>query len=129
MDSLLGFSIHHFVGFGGDSVQARRFSILQLTDCGINFFKNDGGVNVMEGWALGVVVEYGLVNRAMIIEDTVKVGSNHSHVFFAIGCKFPIGHLHGHHLNLLFVADNSPPSKKADILPCNMWILAHVVDL
>ncbi len=128
MDLLPGFSIHCFVDFGGDSVQAGRFSVLQLIDCSINFFENDGGVNVMEVWALGDVVEYGLVNRVLVIEDAVKVGSKHSHVFFAIGRKFPIGHLHGHP-NLLFVVDSSLPSEKADILPCNMWIQAYVVDL
>ncbi len=76
MDLLPGFSIHCFVGFGGDSVQAGRFSVLQLIDCDINFFESDGVVNVMEGLALGDVVEYGLVNRAMVIEDTVKWGPN-----------------------------------------------------
>ncbi len=121
MDLLLGFSIYCFVGFGGYSVQARRFSVLQLIDCSIDFFESDGGVNVMEGWALGDVIEYGLVNRALVIEDAVKVGSKHSHVFFAIGRKFLIGHLHGH-LNLLFVVDSSPPSEKMDILLCNTWI-------
>ncbi len=121
MDSLLGFSIHCFIGFGGNSVQAGKFSVLQLIDCGINFFESDGGVNVMEDWALGDAVEYGLVNRVLVIEDVVKVVSKCSHVFFAIGRKFPMGHLNGH-LNLLFVVDSSPPSEKADILPCNTWI-------
>ncbi len=128
MDSLPGFSIHCFVGLGGNYVQAGRFLVLQLINCGINFIESDGGVNVMEGWALGDVIEYGLVNRALVIEDAVKVGSKHSHVFFAIGCKFAIGHLHGH-LNLLFVVDSTPPSEKVDILPCNTWIQAHVVVL
>jgi hypothetical protein len=100
MDLLPGFSIHCFVGFRGDSIQAGTFSVLQLINCSINFFESDGRVNVMEGLALGDTVEYVSVDRAMIIEDTVKVGSKYSHVFFAIGCKFPIGHLHGH-LNLL----------------------------
>jgi hypothetical protein len=121
MDSSPGFSIHCFEGFGGNSIQAGRFSVLQLIDCGIDFIESDGGVSVMEGWALGDVVEYGLINRALVIEDVVKVGSKHSHVFFVIGRKFPIGHLHGH-LNLLFVVDSSPPSEMADILPCNTWI-------
>ncbi len=71
----------------------------------------------MESWVLGDVSEYGGVNRTMIVEveDVIKVGSKHCHIFFAIGGKFTICHFHSH-LSLLFmVVDSSASSKKTVI--------------
>ncbi len=70
---------------------------------------------------LGDVSEYGGVARTMIVEDPIKVGSKHCHIFFAIGGKFTICHFHCH-LSLLFMVDSSASSKKTDIFPCNMWV-------
>ncbi len=81
----------------------------------------------MESLALGDVSKYGGVNRKMIVEDAVKVGSKHCHVFLVIGGKFTICHLHCH-LNLLFMVDSSTSSKKTDIFPRNMWIQSHVMN-
>jgi len=115
------FDIHCFVGWGGDAIKARAFSIIQLVDGSINFVKSDGGVDVIESRALGDVGKYGGIDRTMVIEDTIKVGTKHRHVFFAIGGKFTICHLHCH-LNLLFMMSSRASSKKTDILPCNAWI-------
>ncbi len=75
----------------------------------------------MESWALVDVSKYGGFDRTMIIENAVKVGSEHCHVFLSIGGKFTICHLHCH-LNLLFMVDSSASSKKTDIFQCDTWI-------
>ncbi len=95
--------------------------MFELVDGSINFNKSDGGVDVMESWAFRDVSECGGVDRTMIVEDVIKVGSEHCHIVFAIGGKFTICHFHCH-LSLLFMVDSSASSKKMDIFPCNAWV-------
>ena len=76
---------------------------------------------------MGNVGKYGWIERAMVIEDVVKVRIKHRHVFFSIGCKFTVFHLHCN-LNLLFMMNSRPTSKETDILPSNAWIQSHVVN-
>ena len=128
MDKLSSLSVHCFVGFRGNAIQARTFSVLQLVDVSINFSKGDGGVDVVEDGVLRDIFENGSVNGSVIVEDAVEVRSKDCHVFFAIGCKLPICHLHGH-LYFLFVMGSVSFGKEAYVFPCNTWVGVHVVDL
>ena len=96
MDELSSLTVHHSVGFKGNAIQARTFTVLQLVDGSINFSKGDGGVNVVKDGVLRDIVEVGRVSGAVVVEDAIEVRSKDSHVFFAIGCKLPICHFHGH---------------------------------
>ncbi len=96
MDELSSLTVHHSVGFKGNAIQARTFTVLQLVDGSINFSKGDGGVNVVEDGALRDIVEDGRVNGAVVVEDVVEVRSKDSHVFFVIGQELSICHFHGH---------------------------------
>ncbi len=116
------------VGFRGNAIQARTFSVLQLVDGSINFGKGDGGVNVVKDGALRDIVEDGRVNRVVVVEDAVKVRSKDSHVFFAIGREPPICHFHGH-LYFFLVMGSVSFGKETYVFPCSTWVGLHAVDL
>ena len=47
VDESSSLSVHCFVCFGGDAIQAWAFSVLQFVDGSINFVEGDGGFDVM----------------------------------------------------------------------------------
>ncbi len=80
----------------GDTIEAQAVAILQLVDSSINFFKGDGQVKLREHGTLGNFIKDGEVNRTVIVEHALKVGSKNRHVLFLIGGKVAIRHFHGH---------------------------------
>ncbi len=45
---------------------------------------------------LGNFIKDGEVNRTMVVENALKVGSKNRHVFFPIVGNVPIRHFYGH---------------------------------
>lgn len=112
---------------GGTPFRPGLFSIFEFVDCSIYFVKGNGSVDVVKSWLLWDLSKNGVVNRSVVVKNMVKVRSKHHQIFFAIGCKYAICHLHCH-LNLFCVMNSSATSKKADILPRNMWIQNHIMN-
>jgi hypothetical protein len=96
MDSATHATIHCLVCFRGDAIEAWAFTILQFVDSSINFFKGAGQVKLRKHRSLGKFIKDDEVNRTVIVEHTIKVGSKNRHVLFPIGGNIAVRHFHGH---------------------------------
>ena len=91
-----GRNVHRLVCLWWDPIQTWAFAVLQFIDGSVDFLKGNGGVDVVEDWSLEDFVKNARVDGAVIVEYSLKVRSKYCHIFFSIGGRFAICHLHCH---------------------------------
>ena len=97
-------NVHRLVCLWWDPIQAWTFAILQFVDGSIDFVKGDGGVDFVKNWTLGDFIKNGRINRTVVVENSLKVGTKHGHIFLVISCRFAICHFHCHFHFLLVMS-------------------------